>query len=79
MQGHGRAAHGGSILDPSGHRAKLQTVTGLGCVGGGGGCWENQIKFPGTRDTMLVKVYSEWRRFWIYFFKAWCVAVEAYQ
>lgn len=37
MQGHGRAAHGGSILDPSGHRAKLQTVTGLGCVGGGGG------------------------------------------
>lgn len=29
------------------------------CVGGW--WWENQIRFPGTRDTMLVKVRSEWR------------------
>ena len=36
MQEHGRAGHGGSILDPSAHRAKQQTVTGLGCVWGGG-------------------------------------------
>ena len=37
VQGHGRAGHGGSISDPSAHRAKQQTVTGLGCVSGGGG------------------------------------------
>lgn len=45
MQGHGRAGHGGSILDPSGHRAKLQTITGLGCVCVGGGVGKTRLSF----------------------------------